>query len=173
MNRVGVVIIGRNEGRRLARCLSSLHHETDVMVYVDSGSTDGSPDLAQRHGAEVVACDPKLPFTAARARNLGFAHLVQHHPEIRFVQFVDGDCEVSLGWLAQAAATLAGDPKLAAVFGRRRERFPRASIYNRLCDIEWNTPVGLDAGLGGDAQIRVEALKAVGGYNPSIIAAED
>ena len=41
-NLTGAVVIGRNEGVRLRRCLLSLRAGVDYVVYVDSGSTDNS-----------------------------------------------------------------------------------------------------------------------------------
>jgi glycosyltransferase involved in cell wall biosynthesis len=171
--RIGIVAIGRNEGDRLRQCLLSVIAENQRVVYVDSGSSDGSVELAQQLGAAVVELDPNLPFTAARARNLGLEHLVQLDPEIEYVQFVDGDCQVVEGWLALAAQTLAQTPQVAVVCGRRRERFPGRSPYNQLCDLEWNTPVGEALYCGGDAMMRVSALQRAGGYNSALIAGEE
>ena len=126
----GVVVIGRNEGQRLERCLRSLAQGADKVVYVDSGSTDGSQQLAAALGVEVLALDMGVPFTAARARNEGFAALQRLLPAMQWVQFVDGDCEVDAGWLATAQAFLAGHPAVAVVCGRRRERFPQRSVYS-------------------------------------------
>jgi GT2 family glycosyltransferase len=170
---VGLVAIGRNEGARLERCLQSSLHRVDCGVYVDSGSTDGSIALARRLGASVVELDTSVPFTAARARNAGLARLLELDPGLSFVQFVDGDCEVAAHWLERAAATLAADAQLAVVCGRRRERFPDASIYNQLCDMEWNAPPGPARECGGDAMMRVEALRQIGGYRPEMIAGEE
>jgi GT2 family glycosyltransferase len=94
-------------------------------------------------------------------------------PTIELVQFVDGDCEVESGWLAAAAAALADRPEVALVCGRRRERFPDASVYNRLCDLEWDTPIGEATECGGDAMMRASAFDAVGGYDESLIAGEE
>ena len=52
---IGVVVIGRNEGQRLERCLCSLAHGADKVMYVDSGSTDGSLQLAANLGVDVLA----------------------------------------------------------------------------------------------------------------------
>lgn len=169
----GVVVIGRNEGERLRRCLESLGADCARVVYVDSGSTDGSVELAQRLGAAVVELDLGRPFTAARARNAGFARLRELAPELVLAQFVDGDCEVVAGWLTQAAQFMTNHPDVAAVCGRRRERHPECSVYNRLCDMEWNTPVGEAKACGGDALMRVAALAAVNGYRESLIAGEE
>lgn len=171
--RLGAVAIGRNEGDRLRACLESLVEEVEHVVYVDSGSTDDSVHLATSLGVEVVNLDMSIPFTAARARNAGWQRLRELSEDVAYVQFVDGDCEVVEGWLAVARATLAGRRELAAVCGRRRERFPNASIYNRLCDIEWDTPVGETDACGGDAMVRMEALEEVGGFDPAVIAGEE
>jgi GT2 family glycosyltransferase len=170
---VGVVAIGRNEGERLRACLESVVGEARAVVYVDSGSTDGSVALAARLGCEVVRLDPRLPFTAARARNVGVARLRAVAPEVAFAQLVDGDCEVVEGWLPVARARLAARADLAVVCGRRRERHPEASVFNRLCDVEWDTPVGEAAACGGDAMVRLAAFEAVGGFDPSLIAGEE
>jgi hypothetical protein len=82
---IGVVVIGRNEGERLRRCLASLRASGCTAVYVDSGSTDGSPDAARELEADVLALDMSVPFTAARARNAGFARLLELAPNVRLV----------------------------------------------------------------------------------------
>jgi Glycosyl transferase family 2 len=169
---LGAVAIGRNEGLRLEACLRSLAGRVDRLVYVDSGSSDGSVAFARRIGAEVVELDPARPFSAARARNAGLAALAAGGaPE--YVQLVDGDCEVDAGWIATARGFLDAHPSAALVCGRRRERFPEASVYNRLCDWEWDTSVGSARACGGDALARTEALIAAGGYREDVIAAED
>ncbi len=173
MSDLGVVAIGRNEGERLCRCLNSVNGRGLTLVYVDSGSKDGSIEWARGLGVEVVELDLSRPFTAARARNEGLERLVRINPHVRFVQFVDGDCEVVEGWLDAARRVLEGQPDVAVVCGRRRERFPEATVYNHLADLEWDSPIGEAKACGGDALMRVAAVGEVGGYNPGIIAAED
>lgn len=168
---LAAVAIGRNEGARLRACLDALSGRVDRIVYVDSGSTDGSPEEAAQRGVEVVALDMTRPFTAARARNAGLAALSDSPPE--FVQFIDGDCALRDEWLPQALAAMAADPQLAAVAGRRRERFPERSVYNALCDAEWDTPVGPARAVGGDMLVRHAAITAVGGFRDSLIAGEE
>ena len=168
MSDLGVVAIGRNEGERLRRCLLSLARvgQGVASVYVDSGSTDGSVELARSMGVEVVELDMTRPFSAARARNAGFERLEEIAPAVEYVMFLDGDCEVADGWLDRAQAELEARPKAAVVCGRRRELFPEHSVYNRLADLEWDTPIGEAIACGGDSVIRAEAFEAVGGYRP-------
>lgn len=170
---LGIVIIGRNEGERLRRCLQSLAGLAAASVYVDSGSTDGSVALAKEMGARVIELDLSVPFTAARARNAGLATLRASMPGLGLVQFVDGDCELEAGWLDAAQAALRARPELAVVFGRRRERAREASIYNRACDLEWDVPVGDVQACGGDSLMRAAALIEVAGFDESLIAGEE
>jgi GT2 family glycosyltransferase len=170
---MGIVVIGRNEGDRLTACLNSAIAQSPPMIYVDSGSTDSSVAVARSLGIAVVELDLSIPFTAARARNVGLTQLLAQYPDLSYVQFVDGDCALEEGWQAYALAQLEADPTVAVVCGRRRERFPQASIFNALCDLEWNTPVGDTQACGGDALMRVAPFQNVGGYNPILIAGEE
>lgn len=170
---VGVVVIGRNEGDRLRKCLESAIGRAAWVVYVDSGSSDSSVALARSLGADVVELDASAPFTAARGRNEGFLRLSQTLRPPRFVQFVDGDCEFVDGWLDEARSALEARPDVAIVCGRRRERFPEASVYNRLADLEWDRPAGEAESCGGDSMVRAEAMASVGGFDPSVAAGEE
>lgn len=167
---IAAVVIGRNEGARLIACLDALQGQVGQIIYVDSGSTDGSVDAAQARGAQVVALDMSQPFTAARARNAGFAQVA---PDTEYVQFLDGDCAIRDGWVSTAHSFLENDPKAAVACGRRRERYPETSIYNALIDAEWDTPVGEAKACGGDALIRATALRDIGGYRDDLIAGEE
>lgn len=164
---IGVVVIGRNEGERLERCLASVAN--GVLVYVDSGSTDGSVALARSKGADVVELDRATPFTAARARNAG----VERLPEVEYAQFVDGDCELAPGWLERAAAFLSQHQDVAVVCGRLREKHPERTVYNLLCDIEWDGAPGEVRACGGIAMMRLGALTAVHGFRADLVAGEE
>ena len=173
---VGIVVIGRNEGERLSSCFASLRGLGAPVVYVDSGSVDDSIARARREGVEVLALDPTRPFTAARARNEGFAALRTARPGLAFVQFVDGDCTLVDGWLAAAEQAMDERPERAVVVGPLQERRPEASIYNRLCALEWKSPPGDLANfgaLGGIMLVRAEVFKHLGGFNEAVIAGED
>jgi glycosyltransferase involved in cell wall biosynthesis len=170
---VAAVVIGRNEGQRLVACLVSLLNSVERIVYVDSGSSDNSLTQSEELGAECLSLDMEQPFTAARARNEGANYLLQKYPDIKVIQFIDGDCEIQKDWLHKAESFLDENNEYAVVCGRRRERFPERSIYNQLCDIEWNTPAGDAAACGGDALIRADAFRQVNGYRDDLIAGEE
>jgi glycosyltransferase involved in cell wall biosynthesis len=169
---LSIVVIGRNEGQRLARCLNSLNELRGVhggveVVYADSASTDGSPELARERGAEVVAVPPGSP-TAALGRNAGW-----HKARAPFVLFLDGDTVLHPEFAAAALAVMEQDPGLAVVWGHRREIRTRVSLYNRVLDLDWIYPPGYTEFCGGDALMRREALEAVNGYDEALIAGEE
>ena len=171
--RVGLVLIGRNEGARLVRCLASVPEGVAATVYVDSGSTDDSVAEARKAGARVVELDLSRPFTAARARNEGYGALKETGKPLDYVQFVDGDCAIVEGWIGAAAAALTANPALGIVTGWRSEIHPETSVFNAMCDFEWHRPAGEILACGGDMMVRVAAFDAVGGFDDTVIAAED
>jgi GT2 family glycosyltransferase len=170
---LGLVVIGRNEGERLGQCLKSVVSKVGQVVYVDSNSTDGSVALAKSFGIDVIELDLSQPLSAARARNAGFEYLTTHYDHLKYIQFLDGDCEMAAGWLTTAVAKLEANPDFAIVCGRRRELHPDATIYNKLCDIEWNTPIGEAGACGGDFLAHADAFQQVGGFNAALIAGEE
>lgn len=173
VNSIGVVAIGRNEGDRLRRCLASLSGRFDPVVYVDSGSTDDSLKIAADAGATIVELDTGKPFTAARARNAGYAALRRLRPGQALVQFVDGDCSLLPDWPAAAVAHLEAHPGLGLVTGWRSEIHRDATIYNAICDVEWHRPAGEIDACGGDMLVRSKAFEAIGGFDETLIAGED
>jgi GT2 family glycosyltransferase len=170
---VATVLIGRNEGERLVECLKSMTEGAGHIVYVDSGSTDGSVAAAHAAGAEVVQLDMKRPFTAARARNAGYAALRESGTAFDHVQFIDGDCRLVPGWIEAGRKALGEDASLGIVTGWRSEIHRDCSIYNAMCDFEWRRPAGDIRTCGGDMMVRREAFESVGGFDDTVIAAED
>ena len=170
---IGVVVIGRNEGERLRRCLTAQGIAGLTTVYVDSGSTDGSLALAESLGVYTIALDPDLPFTAARGRNAGIAFLSENFPSLEYVQLLDGDTEIDQDFITFASHEMDSGTTIGAVFGRLRERSPHTSKYNRLCDMEWNHELGESDAFSGNVLLRVVTWKDAGGYDERLIAGED
>lgn len=171
---VDAVAIGRNEGARLIACLDSLRAAGfREIVYVDSGSTDDSIAEARARGVSVVQLDMSQPFTAARARNAGADALAGGDQAPDYIQFIDGDCALDAGWLPLARDFLDANPVVGVACGRRREIAPGASVYNRLIDQEWDTPIGQTRSCGGDALMRTRAFVEAGGFDPRLIAGEE
>lgn len=170
---VAIVVIGRNEGQRLLCCLASVVRPDRLVVYVDSGSTDGSEAAARAMLAQVIELDMSTPFTAARARNAGWRAAMAMPRDIEWIQFVDGDCEVHPDWVSYAVGYLREHPQAAAVFGQQSERYPLRSIYNQLCAIEWRVAPGSVKTFAGCVLVRASALTDAGGYREDLIAGEE
>ena len=173
---IGLVVIGRNEGQRLLLSLQSMQSSHCPIVYVDSGSSDNSVEIARPLVSCLHQLDPQTPFSAARARNEGFQQLMAFCPTLQTIQFVDGDCVLYEGWLEAAQAAMQQDAKRAAVIGHLQELNPDASIYNRMCAIEWRSPAGdltNFGALGGISMIRADVFKQLGGFKANVIAGED
>ena len=170
---VGVVVIGRNEGMRLQRCLDSIPNTIKDIVYVDSGSQDDSVEATRARGIEVVELDRGIPFTAARARNEGVDRLLALNSSLRYVFFVDGDCEIVDGFIEKAFRFIEQRDDVAAVCGWRREKYPDSSIYNSLIDLEWQVPVGRTLFCGGDSLMRLAAFRQATGFRGDLICGEE
>ena len=175
MNNLGIVIIGRNEGERLWNCLNSLPCDLNKksVIYVDSGSIDKSVELAQTLGYSTLSLDLTTPCSAARARNEGFTFLIQNHPDVHYVQFIDGDCELCDGWLGEALFYFSQYDLCSVVAGRTIEKFPDISVYNLLCDLEWGSPAGIVSSCGGIFMARTDSFLQVEGFNSTILAGEE
>lgn len=173
---VGGVVIGRNEGELLKPSLESVRAAGIPLVYVDSGSTDGSPAAARDIGVATVELDSTRPFSAARGRNEGLEEALRRWPGIKYVLFLDGDCVLDPDFPLAAVATFERVADCAIVTGHLTERHPEASIYNRLCAIEWRSPSGPIEnmnGLGGIMVARISAVRDVSGFNEEAIAGEE
>jgi len=173
---IAAVVIGRNEGERLGRCLASLEKcglPPTRIIYVDSGSSDGSEALASRFTAETIRLSLDRPFCASRGRNAGWRRAFERWPSLKHILFIDGDCELVDGFIEDATCILLDRHEVAVVCGRRRERTPEASMYNRICDLEWNTPIGEANACGGDSVIRLSSLRETGGFNEKLMAGEE
>jgi glycosyltransferase involved in cell wall biosynthesis len=169
--KISVVVIGRNEGERLARCLAAVARTAEPrpveVIYVDSNSTDGSCERAAALGAKVLRVDNADP-TAALGRNVGWTAALGE-----LILFLDGDTELEKDFLGRAVKALSEDASAAVVWGHRREIAPEKSVYNRVLDLDWVFPVGESEFCGGDALMRRSALEEAGGYDASLIAGEE
>ncbi|MCH8806567.1 MAG: glycosyltransferase family 2 protein [Planctomycetes bacterium] len=166
-----MVVIGRNEGERLVRCLESVHQadyprERLELIYVDSDSTDGSCAAAGRLGAQVIALAPERP-TAGAARNAGFRAATHD-----LVQFLDGDTVLDPEWLHFAVPAIQA-PEVACVFGRVEEIAPKANIYTFWAHHDWFVLPGPSDTCGGIALFRKCVLMQAGGFDESLIAGEE
>jgi GT2 family glycosyltransferase len=173
---LAIIVISRNGGERLVRSLgAALREPAACRIYVDSGSNDRSAERARALDASLVveALDASAPFTAARGRNRGFELARERIPTLAYVQFVDGDCVLTPGWVEAAIGHFEQHPDVGCVAGRLREDDPRRNAYHRLADMEWNGALGDVDATGGIAMFRAAAFAAAGGFDPRIGAGEE
>lgn len=171
-DKLTVVIIGLNTAATLEMCIGSVHKACQPLgpvrvIYVDGGSKDESIEIAKRMGVEVIQLTTTEP-TAGKGRNAGW--MAATTP---FVQFVDSDTFLDSNWLLRGIETIQAEPKIACVFGRLNEMDPTGSIYNRLCGFDWYIPTGDWRMCGGNALFRIEALREVNGFDPTLRAGEE
>lgn len=168
---LSIVVIGRNEGDRLVRCLQSIAEmrlagSQPALIYVDSASSDGSADRAAQLGAKVISL-ARGRTSAAAGRNAGW-----RSAKSDIVLFLDGDMTIAPDFVLESIGEFRNSA-IGVVFGDCRESDPQDSIYNRILDLDWIVAVGPVEYCGGAALIRRELLERIGGYNEHLIAAED
>ncbi|BCS95191.1 hypothetical protein DSLASN_08230 [Desulfoluna limicola] len=169
--RIGVVIIGINVARYLKMCINSVltcdypREHLDI-VYVDGGSTDGSPEIAEEiQGVRVIRLDHPHP-TPGRGRNAGWRLL-----STPLIQFMDADTTLEPGWFKAALPHLADDTP--CVCGFRREREPNRNRYHMLAEMEWRYEEGPCRYFGGEVLLYRYALEETEGFDTELVAGED
>ncbi len=172
MPELSVVVIGKDEGDRLKRCFASVRRMTKPeggleLIYVDSGSIDDSIQAARQAGARVAILDTERP-TAGAARNAGWRMATAP-----FILFLDGDCTVDPSFAVRALPEFR-DARIAAVFGRVRERHRETLLYDRMMQFDrWNPRSGPAIFCAGNSIMRHSVLQAVHGFDPDLIACEE
>ena len=125
---ISFIIIGKNEGWRLEKCLQSVvsivkqDKISDYeIIYVDSRSTDNSLELAKKYEAKVFLITGEC--NAAIARNIGAKEAIG---DILF--FIDGDMELFHGFL----------PKVLIENDRLEYPFISGIFNDIVHDLDWN-----------------------------------
>lgn len=162
-----VIVPVYNGQRYLENALSALAASTraaDEIIVVDDGSTDGTADLARRHGATVVtlAGGPRGP---AVARNCG-----AEASSGEILVFLDADVAVHPTTLERIAARFALDPGISALFGSYDDRPPEPNTVSRYKNLlhhftHQNSRADASTFWAGCGAIRREAFVDVGGFD--------
>lgn len=135
--KASIVIPTFNAGPGFEQLLGRLAAQEAAFGYeiliVDSGSTDGTIELARRHGASVYRI-PQEEFDHGEARNLGISHA-----EGEYVAFIVQDAlPVDDRWLAAMVENLDKNGTVAGVYGRQIPR-PESSPLTRALMDDWPT----------------------------------
>ena len=117
-----------NAGDGFEALLEGVSRQRGVSVetlVVDSGSTDGTVELARSYGA-VVHEIPRSEFDHGATRNLGVSHCGGEYVALTVQDAVPADDD----WLAAMVENLRADENVAGVYGRQMPR-PEASALAR------------------------------------------
>lgn len=115
--RVSVIVPVKDGGPLLDEMLAAVAAQApDECIVVDSGSTDGSVQIAERHGARVIEIDPST-FKHGPTRNLAAEAATGD-----VLAFLTQDATPLPGWLDAIRRVFAEDPDLGVVFGPHRAR---------------------------------------------------
>ncbi len=136
---VAAIVPVKDGARYLAEVLAALAREgVDDVLVVDSGSRDGSPELARAGGARVLEIAPKS-FGHGRTRNLAAERAGGD-----VLAFLTQDATPTPGWLAALREALTLSEDVGAVFGPHLPR-PETSpmIARELTEFFATFPMGL------------------------------
>ena len=173
-----VVVVTWQGAHLLPACLESLRHQTEphAVLVVDNGSTDGTQQLLAERFPEVTVLQ-----TGA---NLGFAGGAQAGLDAAttpYVALLNNDAVADPGWLAALVRSLDAHPEAAAVTSRMLLQDTDPPLLNNTGVVLLDTDYGADRDLradaatrlepdsvfgfsGGAALLRLEAVRAVGGF---------
>ncbi|HEY0276987.1 MAG TPA: glycosyltransferase family 2 protein [Solirubrobacterales bacterium] len=153
MPELAVVIVSHGAETLLRRCLESLRAHPPrtaamTVTIVDSGSTDGTPDMVAREFPE---------FRLERRANIGFSaanNLVLRESGADAVLLLNPDTEVYDGTLDTALARLAADPRIGMVGAKlvredgELDHAAKRSFPTPLAALAHFTGIGRGAGAG-------------------------
>ncbi len=119
---IGVHIIIKNEAELLPDCLESVK-DADELIIVDTGSVDGSDEIAKAYGAKVIYTEWTHSFAASRNEAL-------LHATTDWIIYIDAD-ERLVGGI-EAVRTLLQDTKNTEAFTVLIENVLGATLEDRL-----------------------------------------
>lgn len=184
---ISVIVVNWNRKDLLRACLNSLQQQAGAafeVILVDNGSTDGSPDMAEREfEAKVIRNRENRGFCAANNQGIAVARG-------EFIALLNNDAEAGPGWLAALlrACASASDVGMAAskilvwedprtidkaghlIFpdGQNRGRgsgMPDLGQFERQEEVLWPD--------GCAAMYRKEMLDQIGGFDEDLFAYGD
>jgi cellulose synthase/poly-beta-1,6-N-acetylglucosamine synthase-like glycosyltransferase len=169
---ISMVIIGRNEAKNLPNCIQSIRemeYPKDLyeVLYVDTDSCDGSPEIARSISVTVFEERSNLP-TSGRARNRGW-----QEAKYDIVHFVDGDMTVDPFYLKQAVRYLKFD-NVACVIGKLKELHSSHNFFSRIFEYPWKVKqTGFVDAPGAGGTFKKSVLQRVGGYKGNLLRGEE
>lgn len=168
---ISVIVIGKNEGERLGACLRSVKDALSVLahevIYVDSGSTDGSLSVAERAGARCFLLSEPEP-TAGLGRLVGTGEA-----RGEYLLFLDGDMQLCPGFCEKALMAMQ-TRGADGVCGMREDLYLRdGQLLGRRENYFGCTQERLCPEFGGAIFLSADALARCGGWSGDTVACEE
>jgi glycosyltransferase involved in cell wall biosynthesis len=170
-----VIVPSYNEARAIDACLEAVRRQEPAvrcvdLIVADNGSTDGTVDIARRHGATVIENRSGSRHSISALRNVGAQ---QARGDV--LAFLDGDMVAPPEWLSRAEARYADGFEGALGFATIAP--PDAGWVGRV----WGSrfPAKADQArevgflTGRNLLVTRRAFDAVGGFDEELITGED
>ncbi|MBR5560305.1 MAG: glycosyltransferase [Clostridia bacterium] len=168
---ISAIVIGRNEGKRLNACITSIHEALRFLqheiIYVDSRSSDDSIALAKESGARCYLLEAEHT-TAGLGRFVG-----TKEAKGEYLLFLDGDMQLSPGFCEKAMMAMAQRSADGCTGIREDLYMKNGEIAGRNENYFGCTHERIVPEFGGALFIKKDALEKAGGWSPDTIACEE
>lgn len=171
---LSVVIIGRNEGDKIGKCILSVkeclfdYYDYQI-IYVDGNSTDNSIEFAKKYNVQVYKITKCKYLTASLGRYIGAIN-----SQKKYILFLDGDMQLQLGWIEIAIGYLETNSIYSGVIGIRDDNYIQNGKIVGSKENVYDIHVLKEAEhFGGAILFRKSDLLQVGNYTPQIVANEE
>ena len=168
---ISVIVIGKNEGKRLITCMESIHDALHILsheiIYVDSRSTDESIQHAKACGARCFVLSDEQT-TAGLGRYVG-----AREARGEYLLFLDGDMQLEKGFCEKAMMAMASRSYDGCTGIRRDIYLKNGEVAGENPNYFGCTQERIVPEFGGALFIKKEALEKAGGWSPDTIACEE
>ncbi len=161
---IAVIIPTKNEAANIRRCLKSIKKQTTKpveIIVVDNHSTDSTPIIARQLGATVYAQGPER----SSQRNFGAGKA-----KADYLFFIDADMELEDDVILEAANLLNKEPRLKAIIVP--EKSVGTGFWAQTRTLERSFYLN-EPNIEAARIFQKKAFIELGGYDPSLTAAED
>ncbi|MCW5198142.1 glycosyltransferase [Desulfobulbus sp. F3] len=176
-NSLSIVIITKNEGRNIAKCIESVIEATDhfhnrEILLVDSLSSDNTIDISVKYQIKIIQLDSDFFISPAAGRFIGSKYTIGE-----YIYFLDGDMQLDKEWFNLSMPILENNPIIAGIAGICQDII----FEDNFNKIRHDNPDRYNVGkyihkpkhLGGSVLYRRSALDNAGSFNPYLANEEE
>lgn len=133
---ISLCMIVKDEELHLDRCLSSVNEIVSEIIVADTGSQDGTVELARRHGAKIIHVPWEDDFAKARNASL-------EHASCSWILVLDAD-EEAVNWEAEEVSQLLREERVYGYFLQLESRIgeggPQEYVTDAVCRLFRSDP---------------------------------